>query len=577
MRGLSSAFLEAVQYGDHERVKKLVFIWGLQKTRSHSEGCLLLTKALFFGHEDIAKFLLDNGAKPVCSRKGANYKELPLHMACRRNYKDIVVKCLQRGSDPNKLDNRRRTPIFYVRDVEIAKALLLSGAQINLRDKWKHTPLYVILKRVHSSKDTTRDLLQLFKNNGFRFHSNEAHSLLCFLMERCNQPTFRELIRYKLDDRAKNMALSVAHSRGLSWAYKTLVADGAIIVGEHKSYIYDKRGNSSFELASNALLNFEEYNEDSSIFRRPERGTNNKFGKFETGTLLHRAMENKDNRMISALLKQGFDPCALNSHGQTPFYVAARKGDLDMLKIFLDHGTKIDRTFRDGTTPLHLALDNQGECCGILSILIPYMKRTMQDFDIDLLDANFETPLLKAIRRYGTREGIHTYFPLILNGASLEKAHYLNPRALGGALPSGGIYDYIVVALQEANLPNSLHLCKKGNADSLSYECKREKIMMNEFKIVGTKSLYDYLHDSDPFTVEAIGDLGHRLEEFPFYRGIIEAKIWKDRIHVDLWREGAQKAFDCRVESRKRHKILSSLTFPDLIDFIRFSRRLNRN
>lgn len=121
-----------------------------------------------YGHPtniEIVKLLLDEGINPNTTEKRTyhemisyDYITSPLIMAVQKNELDLVKLLLKYGADPNQLVDDE-TPLMwavksYYPNLEIIKALLQSGANINKRNsKGRNAYFYVEEKNHHSSKD----------------------------------------------------------------------------------------------------------------------------------------------------------------------------------------------------------------------------------------------------------------------------------------------------------------------------------------------------------------------------------------------------------------------------------------
>eukprot|EP00697_Spironema_sp_BW2_P002458 gnl/Spiro4/13273_TR7049_c0_g1_i2.p1 gnl/Spiro4/13273_TR7049_c0_g1~~gnl/Spiro4/13273_TR7049_c0_g1_i2.p1 ORF type:complete len:145 (+),score=12.05 gnl/Spiro4/13273_TR7049_c0_g1_i2:241-675(+) len=68
------------------------------------------------------------------------YGRTPLHWACCQNADpSIAIFLLERGADPNALDEYGESPLFYAcryGHADLVRALIECGADVNLSNKW---------------------------------------------------------------------------------------------------------------------------------------------------------------------------------------------------------------------------------------------------------------------------------------------------------------------------------------------------------------------------------------------------------------------------------------------------------
>lgn len=107
------------------------------QVRDDSGGAPLVN-AVYFGHTDTVKYLLDThtkkGAKPLDKRDG---EEL-LMLASGLGHVDIVSLMVTSGIDANGRGLKQRTPLMAAaafNRVEVAKVLLANGADPQARDE----------------------------------------------------------------------------------------------------------------------------------------------------------------------------------------------------------------------------------------------------------------------------------------------------------------------------------------------------------------------------------------------------------------------------------------------------------
>lgn len=99
----------------------------------------LLYAAVSTGNKSIAIPMIAAGVKDDC-RAG---KETCLHLACRNGNIDVIESLLQQsGSDPNRQDDQKRTPMHHASESRIIGLLIRFGASPNIRDVHGNTPLH---------------------------------------------------------------------------------------------------------------------------------------------------------------------------------------------------------------------------------------------------------------------------------------------------------------------------------------------------------------------------------------------------------------------------------------------------
>jgi hypothetical protein len=107
----------------------------------HCNGHSVIELALTKGNFDLFQFYLDNNADCI----GRNQLNL-LHEAVSKNRMDIVETLINKGADPNQLNNLHNTPLtvaVYVKNKDICKFLLDNNACANIPDRKGNTTLHI--------------------------------------------------------------------------------------------------------------------------------------------------------------------------------------------------------------------------------------------------------------------------------------------------------------------------------------------------------------------------------------------------------------------------------------------------
>lgn len=138
--------LKASENGDLKGVKQCVAD-GVDINSSVKGGYTALQTASKYGHLDVVKFLIENGAKinqqveleGTPEEEGGNiYSDTALMYASRAGHIDIVKYIIDKGADVNLKDFKGSTALIRASTdtghIEIVKLLIKSGADINTRN-----------------------------------------------------------------------------------------------------------------------------------------------------------------------------------------------------------------------------------------------------------------------------------------------------------------------------------------------------------------------------------------------------------------------------------------------------------
>jgi ankyrin repeat protein len=132
-----SDIYEAVIAGDFEAARKFL-VSDPKSINTHSrDGFTALGFAAFFSRSDIARYLLEQGADPNIA-SGNDLKVAPLHSSVAAKSFEITVMLLDRGANPNAMQQNDVTPLHaaaHNNSPAIVKVLLKSGADKHLKTK----------------------------------------------------------------------------------------------------------------------------------------------------------------------------------------------------------------------------------------------------------------------------------------------------------------------------------------------------------------------------------------------------------------------------------------------------------
>ena len=133
----SLAIFAAAMQGDTERIEALLAGNRSLVSAISSDGWTPLHLAAHFGRGDAARILINKGAD-VAARSANAMANVPLHAAAAGRSVEVAKLLMQRGASPNARQNG---------DTELARALVESGADVNVRADNQQTPLDLALTK----------------------------------------------------------------------------------------------------------------------------------------------------------------------------------------------------------------------------------------------------------------------------------------------------------------------------------------------------------------------------------------------------------------------------------------------
>ncbi|MDG6904702.1 MAG: ankyrin repeat domain-containing protein [Nitrososphaerota archaeon] len=163
--GAKLDLFEAAMTGQLEIVKQIAAKDQSSINSYSKDGYTALHLAAFFGHLDVAKFLIQSGAKIDIASTNA-MKVTPLHSAAARNQLEISELLLSSGANANAKQDGDFTPLHAAAQngsIEMAQLLIRHGADVNAKTKEGKRPLDMIREEGRESgpKDK-RDAVAIF-------------------------------------------------------------------------------------------------------------------------------------------------------------------------------------------------------------------------------------------------------------------------------------------------------------------------------------------------------------------------------------------------------------------------------
>ena len=123
----------AVEQGDLERIREFLDADPSLIEALRSNGRRPLTTAVEFGHESVARFLLERGANPTSPEPAAD-RGRALHLAAGAGSRALVELLLEFGADPNAHADSAGNAVYAARTPEIRALLEAHGGSLDPYD-----------------------------------------------------------------------------------------------------------------------------------------------------------------------------------------------------------------------------------------------------------------------------------------------------------------------------------------------------------------------------------------------------------------------------------------------------------
>ena len=300
----------------------------------------LLANALWIscdhGRYNYAEHLLDFGVPPDTQARKTNKTALMI-----ANSIEIARLLIDRGADPNSVDEHGTTALMVVRSAAIAELLIEKGAAVNQKDEFGRTALMHALL-LDKPTDIAETLIR--KGSDISAADGQSRTILITAAWKNRVSTLRELIRRAVpvnakDDRGRTVLHHLCEDQERAkraQAGKTTEEDRLVI---------------QIILEAKVEINAAEF--------------------YEKKTALHLAVAINNDAVVKELLarpKTNVD--SFDRRGKTPLHVAAANGRVDMATQLLRHGAKVNAETDRLWTPLHSACDCRGDSVQMVDLLL---------------------------------------------------------------------------------------------------------------------------------------------------------------------------------------------------------------
>lgn len=351
-----TAVLDAVRQGDAAAVRKLAQGNDIVN-RAEPDGTTALQWAVRRGDVAMVETLLAAGADVQLVNR---YGVTPLAIACANGSSDIVRRLLDKGADPNRANPEGETPLMAASRagaLPAVQALLARGADVNARESWRGQTA-LMWAAVEGHPTVVRALLD--RGAGVSARSTAGFTALLFASRSGHRDIVGLLLDHSADPndttRDGTSALMLATINGRFETAALLLDRGANpnapdVRGSALHAIAWLRtpgwplglpplllddGMDTLELAKRLLVR--SANPNVRIAWREQ-----KRGGFDLGMVVNNPPNISVGRNYLTLV------------GATPYYLAAKHSDVELMRLLAAHGADTRIPNEQGVTPLMAA------------------------------------------------------------------------------------------------------------------------------------------------------------------------------------------------------------------------------
>lgn len=311
---------------------------GADVNATDNEGWVPLTSALGMNHQETAEALIKAGANVKELPCNSNFDETPLMIASYKGFLSTIELLLAAGADVNATTNNGSTALIYAASgghADVVQRLIAAGADIHARNNTDCALSCAIYQK-------RKEVADILRAAGACLNFAEAAA--------CGQ---LELVSRLLSEGAnpnEGAAIVRASYAANEEMVRMLVAAGADVNAQ------DDGGDTALHHA----IRWELDEIARFLLIECNAGTDIENDEEETPFDLAIYVENSD--MVQLLLenrkinvnKAGF--C-----GTTPLQRAVESDDIELVKLLLDYGAKVNVKDDFGETPLSTAKENKNK------------------------------------------------------------------------------------------------------------------------------------------------------------------------------------------------------------------------
>lgn len=221
LRNAQLEILFSTVRNDHPNLVKILFFLGVAKQIRDQKGNTLLHSC---PNQNMGKLLLENG---ITINARNDMAQTALHMAMRNKVylnkrialHDHIIFLINSGIDVNAQENNGYTALHLAEHLDVARALLIAGANPNIKDKNNDTPLHIAVRLIKDPRIIAALIAagadRHLQNNSGYTASDELQKLFSSinvtLEERKKMATINELLNIQTVASADDEILSMTY------------------------------------------------------------------------------------------------------------------------------------------------------------------------------------------------------------------------------------------------------------------------------------------------------------------------------------------------------------------------------
>lgn len=346
-----------------------------------------LRQAVETGDLVSAKSLIASGASV---KEADRYGVTPLYVAAQNGDAALVELLLKAGADPNTSQGEGETVLMAASragHLGVVKALIAAGADVNKKESWKgQTALMWAAAEGHTA--VVEALVGAKADLGAR--SNAGFSALLYAVREGRAGVVKSLL-----------AAGVSPNEAVTPSVRRLETPALVLAVT----------NAHYELAAQLLDAGANPNGGANGWtalhtitwvRKPGAGSNDPApdgsGNMDSLELVRRLVAKGANLNLRTTKNRGVGLTSLNTEGSTPFLLAARTCDVELMQLLVKLGADPLIPTNDGSTPLMVAAGggtrSPGEDAGTEEEALAATKLALElGGDVNAVDKNGETAM----------------------------------------------------------------------------------------------------------------------------------------------------------------------------------------